>query len=495
MGQQKTVANLRAGIVAALPGGMVARNFFSLSAAALVERSVTLFGGIYARNVLQPEAIGKIGWTSAMVAYVSLLVGPGLIVIAKRDVARDPKQAAHYVSLLFMIQMILSVSALAVVWLGGGFVGGGREISLLLVLHTIGLLLLPFDLTWLLHAHERMARLAVAGVVLQVLQLGALFALIHGPEQIFLYVWFPYPFRLALNAFTVWYALHHGLFDWRGVRFKLDGARRLLRVSLPVVLSQVAILLYYNSDVIFLGFSHGNAVVGLYSTAYSMMLVPVFLILSLSNAAFPAVARSFHDTGQAQQTSEKFLRLAIWLGFPLAALGWAVGRHLIALLFGPGFSASGPLFEWLSLNLALIFFNVGYVMPLNAWQHESLAFRCTLAGALTNLGLNFWLIPKYGAKGAVVTTVLAEAVVLVAAVVARRGVHPLPWHKWFLRTAAVCCLAAFAARLAAETLMPWWCAAALGGGVCVAGFMLLEQDYTRAAIAAVWQRPRAVPTQ
>ncbi len=469
------------------------RNFLSLSAAALVERAVTLFGSVYARNILQPEAIGMIGWTSAMIAYVSLLVGPGLLVIAKRDVARDPAQATRYVSLLFLIQAGLSAVALALSVSLGGLVGRGPEIRLLLVLHTLGLLLLPFDLTWLLHARERMSRLAFASVALQAFQLAALFALIRGPEHMFLYVLFPYPFRLALNAFTVWYALRHRLFDWRGLSFKLRGAGSLLKASMPLVLSQVAILLYYNSDMIFLGFTQPSEVVGLYSTAYSMMLVPVFLILSLSNAFFPSVARSLGDAEEAGRASEQFLRLSIWLGFPLAALGWGAGRHLIGFLFGGEFAGSGPLFEWLCLNVALIFFNVGYVMPLNAWRHESAAFYCTLGGAAANLALNFWLIPKYGAEGAVMTTLIAEAVVLISAVFARRHAHPLPWHRWVLRSGAVCCLAAFAVRLTAETLLPWWGAAGLGGAVCACGFVLLEPEWTRAAFAG-WQRYRALPT-
>lgn len=50
----------------------------------------------------------------------------------------------------------------------------GPEIRLLLLIQTIPLFLLPLDLSWLLHAHERMALLAGARVALHLAQMGTL---------------------------------------------------------------------------------------------------------------------------------------------------------------------------------------------------------------------------------------------------------------------------------------------------------------------------------
>lgn len=463
--------------------GLIARNFLSLSAAALAERFIGLFSSVYARRVLEAVAIGQVSWTGSVLSYFGLLVNPGLQTIAKREVARAPRRAARHVSLLFLLQVILALIGFALVSLFGSVAMRGPEIRLLLTLQAISLILLPLDLTWLLHAHERMAPLAGASVAVHLLQTIALFLFIHEPAHVMRYVLLPYPFRLALNGFTIWYATRHHLLDWRGVNLSLSGARSLLQAAIPLGLSQVAILLYYNSDAIFLGFTHGDAAVGLYSTAYSMMLVPTFLGGALLNAYFPSLARSFTQPEQARQVSEEFLRLMVWLGFPIATLGWAVGRHVVVLLFGTGFAESGPLFEWLCLNLALIFFNVGYNQPLNAWQHQSLVFRCTLAGAIANVGVNFWLIPKYGPEGAIVTTILAELVVLVAAVLARRNLHPLPWYGPILRTGTISLVAGLIARTAILSSAPWWGAAFLGLFVCLGGFMFLERAWTCKALA------------
>lgn len=106
-----------------------------------------------------------------------------------------------------------------------------------------------------------------------------------------------------------------------------------MKMAIPLGLSQFAILIYFNSDVIFLGFTHGDKVEGLYSTAYSaMMLIAMMLGSSLFSTYFPVLSRSYNEPVQAANMLGDLLRLMIWLDFPVAALGWAVGRYLIVLL-------------------------------------------------------------------------------------------------------------------------------------------------------------------
>jgi hypothetical protein len=65
---------------------------------------------------------------------------------------------------------------------------------------------------------------------------------------------------------------------------------------------------------------------------------------------------------------------------PLAALGWACGRHVVVLMYGAAFAQSGPYFEWLCLVIALSFVNYGLVaimVPLgrSALQFQIVAMR------------------------------------------------------------------------------------------------------------------------
>jgi O-antigen/teichoic acid export membrane protein len=134
---------------------------------------------------------------------------------------------------------------------------------------------------------------------------------------------------------------------------------------------------------------------------------------------------------------------------------------VIVFLFGQGFAPAGPLFEWLSLNTALIFFNVGYNQPLNAWNAQKLVLYCTLAGAISNVAANVILIPRFGPWGAVATTILAELVVMISTIWMRRSLYSLNWHRTLLAGIAVALPTAIVTRLL-NTQIHWCISATVG---------------------------------
>jgi O-antigen/teichoic acid export membrane protein len=452
------------------------KNLLFLSFAKLAERLIAIVGSIYVRRVFAAVVIGQVSWTAAVMSYFALLGDPGLSTIAKREVARNHSLAVSYVCQMIILRSILAVCGFSLVWLTSRYVLQREEIKVLLLLQSIGLLLFPLDFTWLLHAHGRMASLAVANVGIAIFQTSAYFYFIREPVHVYRYVLLSYPFQLALVAFTIIYGVRCQLLGWKTLRCNLDRAGALIRLAIPVGLSQATILIYYSCDAIILGLFHGDKAVGLYSTAYSVMLIPASLVgMSVLNAYFPLLARSALDFDQAKRVSKEFLHLMTWSGFAFSCLGWAVGRHLIVLLYGKAFEGSGPVFEWLSLNVALVFFNVGYNQPLNSWHHQSLVLRCTIVGALTNLGLNIALIPIWGINGAIVTTILAELAVMFMGIFVRRNVHPLSWHKPLFQAGGMGILAGGLARVMI-TFIPWWLAVFMGLLVFLLGLAVFERQ-------------------
>jgi O-antigen/teichoic acid export membrane protein len=469
---------------------LVARNFFSLSVAALAGRVVTLFSGIYIRRVLEVVAIGQLSWCTSVLSYFTLLINPGLETIAKRDVAQDPSRAGRYVSLLLMLQLLLAVSAFIFVAIFAMLGIRGPQISLILTVQAFGLLLIPLNLTWLLHANERMGPAALTEVVSQLLMLPAIILFIHSPAHVVRYVLLAYPLRIGAILYLAWYANRHGLLRWSEIHLTLKGAMPLVQAAIPLGFSQVAILLYYNFDAIFLGFTRGDATVGLYSTAYSLMLMPTLLSSSLTSAYFPALSRASTDPQQRQRVSREFLRVLTWVGFPLAAAGWAVGHHVVDLMYGKDFAASGILFEWLSLNVALVFFNIGMAQPLTAWDHQKIYFKITVVAAIANVLLNIVLIPRYGAPGAVFTTILAEAVVMVGAWMARIRIAPIPVLQVVYRPLVCSAIMAAVVRgMEAYFHTPWWAALVLGMLLFTGCFWFFERETIMGLVKRIWRLP------
>jgi O-antigen/teichoic acid export membrane protein len=459
---------------------VIARNFLSLSAASFAQRFIGLFTSIYTRRVLEVVAIGQISWCQSVMSYFSLAINPGLDTIARRDVARDPSKAGRYISQLLMLQVVLALVAFAFAGVFALLDLRGPQIRLILTLQAFGLFLLPFNLTWLLQAHERMAPAAFVTVASQLLQVPALFLFIRGPSHVIRYVWLGYPFSLGMLVYLIWYASHHRLFRWEEIRPTLHGSVALVKEAIPLGLTQAAVLLYYNFGAILLGFARGDAVVGLYTTACNLMMVPTALAMSLATAYFPALSRAQGNVGEMQRTSAELLRVQVWMGFPIAAMGWAGGRYVVPLMYGQHFAASGPMLEWLSLNIALVFFNIGVGWPLIAWGRQKENFYATAVGAVLNVGLNWALIPRYGVWPAIATTIFAELAVMVYLLYWRRRICPISALKIASKPLMASVIVGVSTKVLIGVFPNYWCiVVGLGTTALMASVWVAEKETIR----------------
>ena len=459
---------------------MIGRNFIWLSLARMSGLIVGLFAGIYARRVLGADAIGQYSWCLAVLSYFTVLTNPGLDIIAQRDVAREPAMAAQRFSQLLALQSSLALAAFGLLAILSLSQVRGPMVSNLLMLSAIALLLMPFNLAWLLHAHERMAAPALAQTITQFLRLPALIWLVREPAHVNRYVLLAYPFQVVVICYLGWYVTRYRLLHWMDVRPTFRGVSLLMKEALPVGLSQGATHLYYNFDAVLLGVLTSDETVGVYVTAYGVMLIPTFLSAALTAAFFPPLSRLQGDVKQSARMSSLFLWMHMWLALPFAALGWGFGRHVIDLLYGSPFVQSGPLLEWLSLNLVLIFFSTGIGQPMNAWGLQKNYFKIVASGAMLNVVLNLALIPYLGVWGAVVTTLLAEGFVGIGCLWIRRSHVPIRWWAIAAKPVAICASAAVIGRYLVFIYPNSWWLILLAVAFSILGtFYLIERRIIR----------------
>ena len=470
----------------------IATNFLGIALTSAINLIAGLFISIYVRRTLGPVAVGEVSWNAAVLAYLALIANPGLQLIGQREVARHPGDTERLASLILTLQAALCVTAYGLILVMASLNLRGPEVSTLLVLQGIALFFTSLDIGWVLQGRERMVAPAVATLIFNLAQFPALLAFVHGPEDVFIFAIINLPFAAMNLVYRFWYLGRHGLIDLGKLRPRLAGARKILEESWPLALSQGAIVVLYSCDTIILGFTHGDDTVGQYASAYKLMLVATAISSALCSAYFPALARVHDAPAQAKRVAGEFASLMVWMGFPIAALGWAFGRHVVGIMYGPEFLESGLYFEWLCLNIALIFVNLAIGTPLTAWGMQKLHFQIVGSSALLNLALNLALIPSYGPWAAVVTTIGTELAVFIAvsAMRARVGLGWTPLPRLILPPLA--CSAAVALAIAAlpASIESYWWLQCLGAIAALGGALFL---FERRMIAAAFKllRPAA----
>lgn len=193
--------------------------------------------------------------------------------------------------------------------------------------------------------------------------------------------------------------------------FDTETARRLLRESWPLLLSGIAVTIYMKADILMLGLLAGDLDTGLYTAAARLSEVWYFIPMSALAAFRPQLSRMF-AAGQSSRyrvATQKFMTVAVGVSLIVLALVLLAANQIIGFLYGVEFSEASPVLRIHILSAPFVFLGVA-ASPwfIDHGMTRAVMVRSTLGAAL-NVILNFALIPRYGALGASVATLVAYA--------------------------------------------------------------------------------------
>jgi O-antigen/teichoic acid export membrane protein len=167
-------------------------------------------------------------------------------------------------------------------------------------------------------------------------------------------------------------------------------------------------MVYLRIDQVMLGNMVGSEELGIYSVAVQISEVWYFIPMVICSSVFPALveANTISDElfyGHLQKLYGFMAFLAFGFALPVTYFSKAI----ILILFSSAYTGAGPLLAILAWTG--IFTSLGAARSLlivaKNWTMVSL-ISVALGGAV-NILLNFFLIPRYGAMGAVVATFIS----------------------------------------------------------------------------------------
>jgi len=173
------------------------------------------------------------------------------------------------------------------------------------------------------------------------------------------------------------------------------------RFGIKVFAGEVLGFLHYRTDIFLLLLWKGNAQVGIYATAAFLSELLWMISRGLYAPAFAALAKDGLSRGTVKRAA--LTAFAATLG--LAALSAVLVSPAVKLLYGLSFSAAVWPFILLLPGTVLLSIPKFLEAPLIAEMGKpEVLIWCKGVGLLLNIGLNLWLIPRYGTSGAAVAS-------------------------------------------------------------------------------------------
>jgi len=182
----------------------------------------------------------------------------------------------------------------------------------------------------------------------------------------------------------------------------------ILKVSIPLMFAQSVQFIMAWTDKLMLGNMMGSEEVGIYFTAFKLSMFASIALMAINSIASPKFAelygsKDFDGLKKVAHQSSKMIFLAT---LPLVLLFFAFPEFLLGL-FGEEFKVGVKAFVFLSFG-KLISSLSGSVGNLLQMTGKQVIFMSVLfVGAIVNVLLNFFLIPKFGINGAALASMIS----------------------------------------------------------------------------------------
>ena len=380
----------------------VARNTLFLSAAQGIRIILAFALILYIANFYGPTWQGKFSILLAFLNIFQVMATFGLPRLVTRNVARDYEQSNHYYWAGLAAQGLTTLGVMAVMVGVVAIMPYPADTKWML---WVAVLALPLFTLYslagaLLRAIEKMQYLVYAEMLSATAQLiTAILLLSLGGGVIVLAVIRVAGIGLAALMVTL-AALHLRLVQ--RPRWDFAFARKLLRESLDFFGMAVFDALTQRLDVLVLSVIAGEAVTGVYDAAFQLIKVVMTLILSFTDAVYPAISRLYaHERGAFRAAMHKYLKWGLAALLPVAAGLTLLAPFVIRLLYRrQGYEDAVRVLQILAWAILVYFIYIFLSRALMAGNRQRAAFAVTAFMVAAGLGLLTAGVHLWGATGA-----------------------------------------------------------------------------------------------
>jgi O-antigen/teichoic acid export membrane protein len=177
----------------------------------------------------------------------------------------------------------------------------------------------------------------------------------------------------------------------------------VLRFSLPFVATGLLnLIVWRQSEVLFLGAFHGEAAAGYFGLAYTMpQLLLEFVPLTIWPLVMAGMSEAYaRDPGKLPNAIALYYRLLYVLVIPVAALGFAFARPLVPVIYGNEMMPAALFVQLFFVVFSYSFLYTPLSMALYVTGKSWVNMVAFAFLAVVNIGLDLALIPRYGLWGA-----------------------------------------------------------------------------------------------
>lgn len=373
---------------------------------------VSLTVNVLITRYLGPILFGDLSFGLSLIAILSAIGGLGLDTFIIREVIQEPAKRDEILGTSLWLRMITNGFLIPVaigIYLISHYLSKnpGDSLTYLIALLALASFFKSFNVIDSYFQSQVQSKYVVQ-VQNATLFLTAIFKIIILTFNLpLIYIVIAYVFDavvLASGLVLLYQRRGLNIFDWK---YNKERAKSLLKKSSPLILSAVMVTIYMKIDVVML-ISIGSKAVGIYSAAQNLSEAWYFIPTAIVTSVFPALLNARQtDLSRYTKRLGNLYDLLVYINIPIAIFISFFSADIIHIAYSGKFDGAGPMLAIHIWSGIFVFLGMASSQYLIAEGYTKISFYRTATGAVINILLNFWLIPKYAGVGASIATLIA----------------------------------------------------------------------------------------
>ncbi len=369
----------------------------------------------YASRILLPDGVGRVNFAWSFAYYFSMVAMLGVPTYGIRAVAKvrdDKEELSRTVQEILIINAVVGAMCYVVYFVTIWYVPRLRSDYTLFCIMSLAIVLNVIGVEWMYRGLEQYSYIAFRSILFKAIAVVLLFLFVKNQSNYVMY-----------GVVTVVSGVGSNIMNFinlrRYITLRPVGHYNFRRHWKPIAiffLMSIATTIYTNLDTVMLGFMKDDTIVGYYTAAVKVKTILVSFVTSLSVVLLPRVSY-FIEKGIKEEFyryAKKALNFVFLVALPITIYFILYSRETILVLSGDSFMQAVIPMQIITPTVLLIgLTNVLGIQILVPLDKEKLVCYSVIAGAVTDCVINLLIIPRYGAAGAAIGTLAAEAVVLV----------------------------------------------------------------------------------
>lgn len=390
----------------------IKRNFIYSTVYQILNVIAPFISAPYVSRVLGAEGIGIQSYTASIQQYFLLIASLGTLSYGAREISMN-RDDEYKRSRIFWEIEVISVCTTLIALVGWAVLCFlVPEYKIYYIVLTIGIFASMFDISWFFNGIEQFKLTVIRNSFFKVLGLTLTFLFIRTRDDLLLYVFISAVTSLMSNL-SLWPYMKRYLIkvDFRELRFK-----KHFKETLIYFVPSIATSFYTVLDKTLLGLITSDASQnGYYQQAEKIINLAKNIVFTAINSvvgvrnSYLYAEKRFAEIQEKIETSFNYI---FFMGFGCCFGIMGVAKTFVPLFFGAGYDeVIGLLYVFSPIVVIIGVSNClgsQYYTPCGKRKEST---KYLIAGSAVNLALNLLFIPRFGAEGAAVASVIAETVV------------------------------------------------------------------------------------